>query len=471
MRKHFKAIYSNLRPSYGLIGRTTLAICLSVGMISTLQQSSHSVDIVETTEVIDIEVHKGTILRLDRNAETVFVSDPSIVDVQVRSKKTIFVYGLATGETTLFALDKNDEPVLSSMLKVSHNISAINGIIRRLNPDSDVTVTSVPRGLVLQGIVQSPSDADEISLLAQQFVGDNENVINRLSVASPTQVNLRVKIVEASRETVRALGITWSVDTVGKFAFSGITSAPGFAADANITHGDFSWQNAAGDSIGALIDALDTDGVVTILAEPNLTAISGETASFLAGGEFPVPVGIDDRKIEIQFKQFGVSLAFTPTVLSGGRINLKIRVEVSQLSDAAGIELNGAVIPGLTTRRADTTVSLASGQSFALAGLISNRKSNDISKVPGLGSIPILGKLFQSRKFQESETELIIIATPYLVRPVDPSSPLRTPDQEEPTIQQFEELLSGGLQTSDAAMGNSTTEGQQLSSPVGFIME
>ncbi len=331
MHNIIRTIYSSIQPNYALIGRATLAICLSVGMISALQQSSYSVDIVETTELIDIEVHKGTILRLDRNAETVFVSDPSIVDVQVRSKKTIFVYGLQTGETTLFALDKNDEPVLSSLLKVSHNISGITSMIQRLNPDSEITVTSVPRGLVLQGMVQSPADADEINLLAKQFVGTDENIINRLSVASPTQVNLRVKIVEASRETVRALGITWDVQTAGKFAFTGFTPPPGFALDPSNSSGNFLWENATGDSIGAFIDALDTDGVVAILAEPNLTAISGETASFLAGGEFPIPVGVSDDQIEIQFKEFGVSLAFTPTVLSGRRINLRIQLDTSSI--------------------------------------------------------------------------------------------------------------------------------------------
>jgi pilus assembly protein CpaC len=207
--------------------------------------------------------------------------------------------------------------------------------------------------------------------------------------------------------------------------------------------------------------------MVSVLAEPNLTALSGETASFLAGGEFPVPVGVDDNEIEIQFKQFGVSLAFTPTVVSAERINLKLRSEVSQLSEAAGINVDSIEVPGLTTRRADTTIELASGQSFAVAGLLQNREVNDISKLPGLGSIPILGKLFQSRRYLEEETELIIIATPYLVQPVDPDTPLRTPADRGEASQQFEQLLESFSSNAITSSG----ERSRLNSPVGFIME
>ena len=453
-------------------GRASLAIVCMVGVMMAFGENTQAVDIVETTEIIDLEVHKGTILRLDRDAETVFVSDPEIVDVQPRSKRTLFVYGLQTGETTLFALDKNDQPILASKLTVNHNITSLTGMIKRMSPDSQVTTTSVPHGIILEGKVQTPQDADQITMLAQQYVGDGESIINQLSVLAPTQVNLRIKIVEASRETVRALGVQWQTETMGQFAFAGVTGLPSFASDASNNAFGFDYLTNGGDNITAFIDALDTEGVLSILAEPNLTAISGETASFLAGGEFPVPVGIDDNKIEIQFKEFGVSLAFTPIVLSGNQISLKVRSEVSQLSEAAGIVLNGASIPGLSTRRADTTVELASGQSFALAGLIQKRKTNDISKVPGLGSIPLLGKLFQSRRFQQEETELIIIATPYLVRPVNPTTPLRSPVNQGAASQQFEQLLRSP--TPSSVSGNSSdgaADGQGLSSPVGFIME
>ena len=180
-------------------------------------------------------------------------------------------------------------------------------------------------------------------------------------------------------------------------------------------------------SINGIVDALEREGLVNVLAEPNLTALSGETASFLAGGEFPVPVGQDDNNnIEIQFKQFGVSLAFTPTVLSAGRISLRVRPEVSDLSDKGAIKLNDLVIPALSTRRAETTVELGSGQSFAIGGLISNTTRNNLDKVPGLGDLPVLGTLFRSTNFRRSESELVIIVTPYLVAPVG-SGQLATP--------------------------------------------
>jgi pilus assembly protein CpaC len=451
--------------------QTAFALLLAASGTAGFSQAPQALEVIRTTEQVDLEVNKGTILRLDRDAETVFVSDPEIVDVQVRSKRTLFVYGLQNGETTLFALDANDKPIVSISLKVNHNVTSATSVIKRLSPDSEVTITSVPNGLVVQGTVQTPQAADEVSLLAAQFLGKGEQVINRLSVLAPTQVNLRIRIVEASRETVRALGVSWVFNSIGKFAISGATPSPDFALD-SANNRLVMGYSGINDSVNSYIDALDTEGILSVLAEPNLTAISGETASFLSGGEFPIPVGIDDNEIEIQFKEFGVSLAFTPIVLSGNRINLHIRSEVSQLSESAGIELNGAKIPGLTTRRADTTIELGSGQSFAIAGLIQNRKLNELSKVPGLGSIPLFGKLFQSRRFQKEETELIIIATPYLVKPVDPTTPLRGPTDEGAATQQFEQLLRGQSQSSNTNNSyDDATDGEQLSTPVGFIME
>jgi len=471
MRKFNPSALSDKGKRVSTAGRMAFALLVAVSGLAGFSTTSQALEVIETTDMVELEVNKGSILRLDRDAETVFVSDPEIVDVQVRSKRTLFVYGLQHGETTLFALDSNDKPVISTMLKVNHNVNSATSVIKRLSPDSEVTITSVPNGLVIQGTVQTPQAADEVSLLAAQFLGKDEQVINRLSVLAPTQVNLRIRIVEASRETVRALGVSWVFNSIGKFSLSGFTPDPDFAIDSankRLVMG----YSGVNDSVNTYIDALDTEGMLSVLAEPNLTAISGETASFLAGGEFPIPVGIDDREIEIQFKEFGVSLAFTPIVLSGSRINLHIRSEVSQLSEAAGIEISGAKIPGLTTRRADTTIELGSGQSFAIAGLIQNRKLNELSKVPGLGSIPLFGKLFQSRRFQKEETELIIVATPYLVKPVDPTTPLRGPTDEGVATQQFEQLLRGQGQTSNTNNSyDDATGGQQLPTPVGFIME
>ncbi|NIR45892.1 MAG: type II and III secretion system protein family protein, partial [Gemmatimonadetes bacterium] len=226
--------------------------------------------------------------------------------------------------------------------------------------------------------------------------------------------NLRVRIAEVSRDIKNKFGFNWDFLLSGNFVLGLATSFSTVGATTTAQYTD-----TFGDaSIDGLIDALADDGLITILAEPNLTALSGETASFLAGGEFPIPVSQDSDSITVEFKEFGVGLAFTPTVIGTERISMRVRPEVSQLSTAASVSVAGTSIPGLTTRRAETTVELASGQSFAIAGLLLDDSQEAIQKTPGLGDLPILGALFKSESFQRKETELIIIVTPYLVRPV-----------------------------------------------------
>ena len=266
-----------------------------------------------------------------------------------------------------------------------------------------------------------------------------------------------MRVAEVSREVTKLFGINWEgIFSPGDFLFGlatgrAFTTAGGLpvpacrptpAASATRLSGSYSNGDV---SVNGIIDALEREGLVNVLAEPNLTALSGETASFLAGGEFPVPVGQDDNNnIEIQFKQFGVSLAFTPTVLSAGRISMRVRPEVSDLSDKGAIKLNDLVIPALSTRRAETTVELGSGQSFAIGGLISNSTRNNLDKVPGLGDLPVLGTLFRSTRFQRSESELVIIVTPYLVAPVG-GAQLATPRDGLEDPSDLQRLIEGRL--------------------------
>jgi pilus assembly protein CpaC len=287
--------------------------------------------------------------------------------------------------------------------------------------------------IVLSGSVSTVREAEDVRRLAAQFVAKPKNVIDRMQISGPTQINLRVRIVEISRNVVRQLGINWDeASSIGSnillgFATGGATFVGNtFSATANIatrrngTNSAIFGYRGQRHTINGVLDALQTQGLVKTLAEPNLTAISGETASFLAGGEFPVPVPQDGGVITVQYKKFGVGLSFTPTLLSPRRISLKVNPEVSQLSNAGSIQIQGINVPSLTTRRASTTVELASGQSFAIAGLLQNNYTKDISKVPGIGDIPILGKLFTSENYRKDETELVIIVTPYIVRPFDP---------------------------------------------------
>jgi pilus assembly protein CpaC len=247
--------------------------------------------------------------------------------------------------------------------------------------------------------------------------------LNRVRVTAATQVNLRVRVAEMSRAVTKELGfrLTGAGSLGNNLGLSFATANP-FAATAL---GSLGVAVRAGFDVNGIVDALEQDQLVRLLAEPNLTALSGQTASFLAGGEFPVVFPVDRDRVVIEYKEFGVSLAFTPTVLGDGRINLHVRPEVSELSQRGAVEIDGFSIPALTTRRAETTVELASGQSFAIAGLLRADTDQDVAKLPGLGDLPILGTLFRSQQFQRNETELVIIVTPYAVAPV--SGPLAAP--------------------------------------------
>lgn len=435
--------------------------------------------------VVEVSVHKGVMVRVNKPAVTVFVADPNIADVESRTQQSIFVYGKKLGDTTLMVLDADDRPLLNATIHVTHDRPQLESLIKRVAPDAIITVESVDGGIILEGSVEDPQQAEDIENVTQKFLGDKETVLNRIAVTAPTQVNLRVRFAEVSKEVIRALGMSWQAyDPTGKTQFLIQSLRPGVADTGTQVLGLA--QQLGPVNLQATIDALEQEGMVSLLAEPNLTAISGETASFLAGGEFPIPVSVDrntgsgsgsgsgtgETTLGIAFKQYGVSLSFTPTVLSGGRISLHLRPEVSELSDAGAIVLSGFRIPGLITRRADTTIELASGQSFIIGGLMQNRTANSIDKVPGLADIPILGKLFQSRDYQTNQTELVIIATPYLVKPISgPKKPLLPTDRPMSDFQ-FESLLKKRLANSGAEPNvNAATMGNQIAGPVGFMVE
>jgi pilus assembly protein CpaC len=428
---------------------------------------------------VEVSVHKGAMIRVSRPAATVFVADPSIADVESRSQQSIFVYGKKMGDTTLMVLDDKDRPLVNATVHVTHDQARLEELIRRVAPDADVTVTSVSGGVILEGSVEEPQEAEDIENVTQKFLGQGEMVLNRLAVTAPTQVNLRVRIAEVSKDVVRMLGVTWQAqDVTGRTQFN-IATQPRTLA--NVTPNTAQIGQQIGPvSLEATIDALEGEGLVSLLAEPNLTAISGETASFLAGGEFPVPTasglsnGGDSNlgsTVTVEFKSYGVSLAFTPTVLSGGRISLHLRPEVSELSSTGSVTINGFNIPGLVTRRADTTIELASGQSFMIGGLLQNNVTNTINKVPGLSDLPVLGKLFQSRAYQAGQTELVIIATPYLVKPVGGGRKLLAPTDRPMTDYQFERLLRNKLFAAKGSAPPADAADTKVAGPIGFMVE
>lgn len=419
---------------------TALAAALSVTLGAVAPQAAHA-DVAVLGDVavnLQVEAGKGRLIRLDRPAKTVFIADPKIADVQVKSPTLVYVLGKAPGATSLFALDAKEQMIANLAVNVGIDTARLSDALKRHAPNSQIQVESVDGALILSGNAGSAAEGADVLRLAAQFVpGEGEakasRLINRISVEETNQINLRVRIVEVSKNARKQIGVNWdAMGQIGGTAVGLATGRPIFTDDKRATFR----RALEGDSVGAsyrngdtdlnvLIDLLNEKGLVKVLAEPNLTAMSGESASFLAGGEYPIPVQAEDRRITLEYKQFGVSLAFVATVLDGGRISLNVRPEVSQLSEVGAVTYNEITVPALTTRRAETTVELGTGQSFAIAGLLQNTSSDTVRKMPGLGDIPVLGQLFRSKEFQKSQSELVIIVTPYLVKPS--SQKLATP--------------------------------------------
>ncbi len=425
---------------------------------------------------LNLEVNKGQILHLPRPAVNIFIADPQIADIDVRSPNYVYVYGVGVGETTLHALDAEQNSILSITISVSHSTGELSNLLREILPDSKVTFKSINGGLLIRGTVDTPEQADIAVELARATVGSGGQIINMLKVNGSDQVMLRVRVAEVAREEIKNFGINLgAILTKGDFAFGLFTGRPlAGAAGTLINDGNISIAGRPGRvDASAVIDALETEGLVKVLAEPNLTAKSGQTASFLAGGEYPIPVPQEDGVIAIEYREFGVRLAFTPTVLSGDRISLSVAPEVSTLGPSA-VTLNEIEVPTLLTRRASTTVELGSGESFAIAGLVRNDTSSNISKFPWLGDIPVLGTLFRSNSFQINETELVIIATPYIVRGVKESEKLLTPADGYEAPNDFERILLGRHHSSRPA-GTGAHDDMiaafKLNGDVGFVLE
>jgi len=327
----------------------------------------------------------------------------------------------------------------------------VRGGVNRAIPGAGVTTEPRPNGFSMSGEVANPSEAERASRLARAYLAEKGTVDNRLGVSTPIQVNLRVRIIEMSRTLTRELGINWqALGSIGRYGTIGLATANGLAdlaSSATRLNGTYNRVSPRGGftDINATIDALSQDQLIRTLAEPNLTALSGETASFLVGGEFPIPVAQQNNSISVEFKQYGISLSFVPTVLGGDRIVLHVRPEVSQLSDQGAVRVgngnNTIQIPAITVRRADTTVELGSGQSFAIAGLLQDSQKLTGLGLPFLGDVPILGALFRSDSFLQNQTELVIVVTPYIVRPVSDPATIAAPDDGWQVPNDLERIL------------------------------
>ena len=394
---------------------------------------------------LDVAAGRGTLVRLTEDAGSVFVADPTIADVHVPSPRAVFVLGKKAGSTTLYVLGTNNKTLVQRTVVVERDMDALRSMITARFPAMNLQLSTSGGSLEVSGQATNAADADAVVQSLTPYLVEKEVLINRMTIDRPQQVQLRVRITEVDRNVTQQLGINWQSlgNAAGNFfagIYSGrpiynltqpITNAAGQVTfpvnlPSNNAYSIFGAFQTNHVDIQALVDALNQEGLITVLAEPSLVALSGQTASFLAGGEFPIPVSQVNGAISVEFKQFGVKLDFTPTVLGEGRISLKVRPEVSQIDTSVSVTTGGITVPGLSVRRADTTVELASGQSFAIGGLLQSNTNDIISQVPGVGSIPILGKLFSSTNYQNNKTELVIMVTPYLVQPANPGK-LRSP--------------------------------------------
>ncbi|MFC4294550.1 type II and III secretion system protein family protein [Novosphingobium tardum] len=428
-----------------LIATLLSAACTLAPLALVPASSASAQSLNRPANDIVLSIGRGQLVTIPGRMSDVFVADESIADVQVKSANQLYVFGKEGGETTVYASNAAGAVIWSANIRVGSNIDSVDQMLHLAMPDAKVNVATMNGTVLLTGTVAAPEDAAEAERLVKAFVTDKTNVISRLRTATPLQVNLQVKFAEVSRSLVRELGVNLLTrDNTSGFQFGiaqGRAGSVSFNADGTKNFVGQAGKTAIagfgkflGLDIASALDLAETDGLVTTLSQPNLTALSGETADFLAGGEYPIPISQGLGTTSIEYKKYGVSLAYTPTVLANGRISLRVRPEVSELSSQGAVNLNGFQVPALTIRRAETTIELGSGQSFMIAGLLSNKALNNVSKAPGIGDLPILGSLFRSTSYQKGETELVIVVTPYLVNPVDansiklPTDGFRTPN-------------------------------------------
>jgi pilus assembly protein CpaC len=467
-----------LRQSCAPVIVAVIATLLAPGAAHAAEGMTSSGAVAETpARAINMSVGSGQLIRLPRAMTGMFVADDKIADVQVKGPSALYLFAKSPGTTSIYATDKSGTVIWSTDVRVGNNLTGVGAMLKLAMPSADITATPVGGMVLLTGTALSPKDIEEAQRLAEAFTGVGVQILNRIQTATPQQVSLQVKIVEVSRSVATDIGINLASFDQGHFPLLSVGQGdPGTITTVPGTNGQpgtetFTFKNLAGTTLGiaghvlgmdimSTLQLAETHGLVTTLAEPTLTALSGETASFLAGGEIPIPQSEGLGAVSVVFKQYGVSLAFTPFVLANGTISMRVRPEVSQLSDAGSVKLNGFTVPSLTTRRAETTVVLGSGQSFVIGGLLENDHNNTTTKAPFLGDLPILGTLFRSNSFRKNESELVIVVTPYLVKPVDANKiVLPTDGYQSPTA--AERVLLGKMYDTAPATGALPAKGRQ----------
>lgn len=471
-------------------------------------------------KVIVMSIGRGQQVNLPTAVTDVVVADPTVADVDVRSSKQIYILAKGAGETTVYATDAAGRTVYSATIRVGSNLDSIDQMLKLTMPEADIQVTTMNGIVLLTGTVLQPDDIIEAEDLVKQFVGAAK-VVSRLKTATPMQVNLQVRIAEVSRSLAKEISSNFTtrdassggtIFGIGRGRQTPITNnanplnlpiinactAFNLPVEcglqlpfnpqtgqflSNIDSTQFNFTNPANSNIlniasklfgldvAAGFDLAERAGLSSTLANPNLTAMSGETGEFLAGGSFPIPVSDSFGSISVQQQSYGVNLRYTPEVMADGKIRLRLRTEVSDISSQGAVRINGTEIPALLTRMAETTVELGSGQSFMIAGLLSNQASSSVDKYPGIGDVPVVGALFRSNGWKRNQTELVIVVTPYLVQPVSeseialPTDGYNTPNDLERILLNKESDSSGkNSERPGPTVGPEKTDGPSLGS-------
>ena len=429
--------------SFSAVAALTLNPVLSPVLAADYRATAAAVPVAADGQMnarfLALGVGKSIVIDLPRDIKDVLVADPKIANAVVRSAQRAYIIGAAVGQTNIVFFDAAGQQIAAYDIAVKRDLNGVRAALKQTLPNADIQIEGVGDGVMLSGSVASPIEAQQAGDLAARLVGGADKVVNSIAVRGRDQVMLKVTVAEVARSIIKQMGIDLNASlNYGNSVVTFNNSNPFTANGQPLVGGNLlSTSFGATPSVKATLRAMESAGVVRTLAEPNLTAISGEAATFIAGGEFPIPTGVTCQTTaagsvgqcapSIAFKKFGISLNFTPVVLSAGRISLHVMTEVSEVSNDNSISISGISVPSIKTRRAETTVEIPSGGSMAMAGLIQQQTKQAINGMPGLSTLPVLGTLFRSRDFANNQTELMVLVTPYVVRAV-PQKDLSRPD-------------------------------------------
>jgi pilus assembly protein CpaC len=431
-------------------------------------------------------IGKSLVVDLPRDIKDVLVADPKIANAVVRSAQRAYIIGAAVGQTNIVFFDAAGQQIAAYDIAVTRDLNGIRAAMRQTLPNADIRIEGLGDGVILSGQVSSPIEAQQAGELAARLAGGPEKIVNSIAVRGRDQVMLKVTVAEVQRDIIKQMGVDLSANMTYGTAVVNFNNTNPFTAYGRtlVTGNSLVGSFGSPASVTATLRAMESAGVVRTLAEPNLTAISGESATFLAGGEFPIPAGYSCDPTthvcttQISFKKFGISLNFTPVVLTEGRISLRVMTEVSEISNDNSITLsqsvtantvNSVTIPSIKTRRAETTLEIPSGGAMAMAGLIQEQTKQAINGMPGLAQLPILGSLFRSRDYVNRNTELMVLVTPYIVRAVAQKD-LSRPDDGFADASDPQSDLLGSINRIYGVPGR-TEPGRNYRGTYGFITD